>query len=133
MNEKEKSLKTLEEYYHAGIKRIQDATPGHEISIILSIIKLNPENGLIDNDTEISGRREELLVSSLEAVLGLIMEYPDDYRNYLALRCQAMIGESIRRLRVNNPTPPTVTELDALIEQAEKNHMVLTCPNTKLH
>lgn len=69
MNEKEKALKTLEEYYQEAIKRIQDATPGHEISIILSIIKLNPENGLIDNDTETSGRREELLVSSLEAVL----------------------------------------------------------------
>ncbi|GFE94889.1 hypothetical protein [Acetobacter persici] len=133
MTQKEKALKKLEEHYHAGIKRIQDATPGHEISIILSIIKVNPENGTVDNDTDTSGRREELLVSSVETTIGLIMEYPDNYRSHVSLRCQAMTGESIKRLRLGNKTPPTVQELDALIEQAKLNHRVLTCPNTKLH
>lgn len=133
MSNKEKALKKLEEYYHAAIQRIQATKPRHEVSIILSIIQVNPENGNIATDTQTSGRREELLVSSIETAIGLIMEYQDGYRNHIALRCQAMIAESIKRLREGNETAPTVQELDALIEQDKLNQKAPTCPNTKLH
>ncbi|WP_141325460.1 hypothetical protein [Acetobacter orleanensis] len=133
MSQKENDLKKLEQFYHSAIKQIQDAKDGHEISIILSIIMGYPDNGDIGTDTKTYGRREEILVGSLDSAIEAIAEYPDEARSFIALRAQAMIGESTQRLRAGNKTPPTTEELDALIEQAKLNHRVATCPNIKLH
>ncbi|MPQ75268.1 hypothetical protein [Acetobacter senegalensis] len=132
-NEQTRGLEALNKAHNRATRAIKDAKQGQEINFLLCTMICDGKTGDMQSDTDTSGRPESLLVGTVNCVIDLIMEYPDDYRLRLALRVQAMISESVRRQRKGNKEIPTVQEIDSIVERTLATLGQQPCPDTKLH